>query len=201
MHCTEILFTPRCSSRATEFPRSVNFSLRRTVAELRGVKVAKFSNFGLFSPYKTPKTYLPLTSLQPRGYIAEWFRFFHMIVEGPNGCRRFPATSGRGAAWGPSYVPKFSPMANGYIHTNFNCTARQTWTKDVWKRAILRTDVGLLSHQISSLIPPKSPKTPFLGTFQCKTYYTDRSHRLMELRRWNFTAYRHVLGGVSTFFR
>ena len=41
------------------------------VAELRGIKVAQFSNFGLFSPYKTPKTYLPVTSLQPRGYIAE----------------------------------------------------------------------------------------------------------------------------------
>jgi len=53
------------------FPGSVNFSVGRTVAELRGVKVAQFSDFGLFFPYKTPKTYLPVTSLQPRGYIAE----------------------------------------------------------------------------------------------------------------------------------
>ena len=28
------------------------------VAELRGVKVAQFSDFGLFSPYKTPKNVL-----------------------------------------------------------------------------------------------------------------------------------------------
>jgi len=41
------------------------------VAELRGVKFAQFSDFGLFSPYKTPKKYLPVTSIQPRGYIAE----------------------------------------------------------------------------------------------------------------------------------
>jgi len=34
-------------------------------------KVAQFSNFGLFSPNKTPKTYRPVTSLQPRGYISE----------------------------------------------------------------------------------------------------------------------------------
>jgi len=47
------------------------FSVRRTVAELRGFKVSQFSDFGLFSPYKTRKTYLPVTSLQPRGYIAE----------------------------------------------------------------------------------------------------------------------------------
>ena len=75
MHCREIQFTPRCSPRAREFLRSVNFSVRRTVAELRGVKVAQFSDYGLFSPYKPPKTYLPVTSLQPRGYIAERFRF------------------------------------------------------------------------------------------------------------------------------
>ena len=40
----------------------VNFSLRRTIAELRGVKVAQFSDFGLFSLYKTTKTYLPVTT-------------------------------------------------------------------------------------------------------------------------------------------
>ena len=57
------------------FRSLVNFFVRRMAAELRGVKVAQFSDFGLFSPYKTPKTYLPVTSLQPRGYIAEWFLF------------------------------------------------------------------------------------------------------------------------------
>jgi len=59
------------SPRAREFPMSVNFSVRRTVAELRGFKVAPFSDFGLFSPYKTRKTYLLVKSLQPRGYITE----------------------------------------------------------------------------------------------------------------------------------
>jgi len=33
----------------------LNFLVRRTVAELRGVKVAQFSDFCLFSPYKTQK--------------------------------------------------------------------------------------------------------------------------------------------------
>jgi len=36
-----------------------------------GLKVSHFSEFGLFSPYKIPKKYLPVISLQPRGYIAE----------------------------------------------------------------------------------------------------------------------------------
>jgi len=71
MHYREIRFISRCSPRAREFPRLVNFFVRRTVAELRCVNVPQFSDFGLFSPYQTPKTYLAVTSLQPRGYIAE----------------------------------------------------------------------------------------------------------------------------------
>ena len=46
-HCREILFTPRCSPRARELRGSVDFSVRRTVAELRGVKLAQFSDFDL----------------------------------------------------------------------------------------------------------------------------------------------------------
>ena len=42
MHCREILFTPRCSLRAREFPRSLNFFVRRTVAEPRGVNLPNF---------------------------------------------------------------------------------------------------------------------------------------------------------------
>ena len=65
MHCREIPFTARnCSPRAREFPgRLLSQPYVGTVAELRGVKVAQFSDFGLLSPYETPKTYLPVTSL------------------------------------------------------------------------------------------------------------------------------------------
>jgi len=58
MHYRQIVFTQRCSPRAREFLRSVNFSSPRRVAE--------FSDCGLFSLYETPKTYFPVTSLQPR---------------------------------------------------------------------------------------------------------------------------------------
>jgi len=97
----EILFTPRCIVQGPgSFQDPSTFFVRRTVAELWGVKIAKFSDFDLFSQYKTPKKYLPVTSLQPRGYIAEWFRFFRVIVEGPKEClpqRSSRATSGRRA--------------------------------------------------------------------------------------------------------
>jgi len=111
IHCKEILFTPRCSPRAREFPRLVNFFVPRTVAELRGVKIVQFSDFGPFSPYKTPKTYLPVTSLQPRGYIAKWLRFF------PCGSRRsrgrpsaaeFYTTSDRGELENPKLAQIFA---------------------------------------------------------------------------------------------
>jgi len=39
MHCREILFIPRCSPRPGSFPGAVDFSVRRTVAELRGVEI------------------------------------------------------------------------------------------------------------------------------------------------------------------
>jgi len=96
MHCREILLTPRCSPRARESPRScqlfsttyscitINYLL--TVVDLQGIKVAQFSDFGLFSLYKTPKMYLLVTSLQRRAYIAEWFRFLHVVVKGPKWC-------------------------------------------------------------------------------------------------------------------
>jgi len=85
MHCREILFTPRCSPRAREFPRSVNF-LYDVRLRSYGASCCPIFGFGLFFPYKTPKKYVPVTSLQPRGYIAEWFRLFRVIVEGPEGC-------------------------------------------------------------------------------------------------------------------
>ena len=60
MHCREILFTPRCSLRARE-------SVRRTVAELRGVKLPQFSDFGLCRRYmrstECPSSYLVFCNL------------------------------------------------------------------------------------------------------------------------------------------
>ena len=85
MHCREIMFTPRCSTRAVEFQRSVNFFCTTYGFGATGRQSCPI--VGLFSPYKTPETYLPVTSLQPRGYVAECLRFFHVVVEDPKGYR------------------------------------------------------------------------------------------------------------------
>jgi len=74
---------------------------------------------------------------------------------------------------GTPNLPKFSPMANGYTHTECYYTARQICTKYVWKRAILRTDV--LSHQIFSPLPLKSTQNPIFGDLSMQTYYTESS--------------------------
>ena len=167
MHCREILFTPRCSLKAREFPRSVNFSVRRMVAELRGVKVAQFSDFGLFSPYKMPKKVPSGDQPTAQGLHHRMIRFFHMIVEGPKGCLPAAVFS---CDWGPVKLPKFSPMSNGYIHTDLDQRCQKT------HRSAVVAFIGGY-HQISLLLPPKKihPKTPFWGTFQCKTYYIERS--------------------------
>jgi len=52
MGCTaERYCSLRSRPMARDFRGMVNFSLRSTVAELQGVKVAQFSDFGLFSLY------------------------------------------------------------------------------------------------------------------------------------------------------
>jgi len=49
----------------------VNFSLQRTVAELRCVKFVQFSDFRLFSPYKTLKNVNQVTSLCSPGVTSQ----------------------------------------------------------------------------------------------------------------------------------
>ena len=59
------------------FRRRLASFVRRTVAELRGVKVAKFSDFCILSHTKRLKSIFRW---------AEWLRFFHVVVEGSKGC-------------------------------------------------------------------------------------------------------------------
>jgi len=131
MRCREILFTPRCSPRAKEFPGSGQ--LFSTTYSCGATGRQHCPIFGFWPIFPIP---LKRTFWWPayRGYIADWLRFFCLVVEGPNGClpqRSFPATSGRGAGEPPN-LPKVSPIANGYTHTEFYYTAREIWTKDVW---------------------------------------------------------------------
>jgi len=58
--------------RPGSFEGQVNFSVRCTVAELRGGgQICTIFGFWPIFPIQTPKTYLPVTKLQPIGYIAE----------------------------------------------------------------------------------------------------------------------------------
>jgi len=109
MHCREIVFTPRCSPRARVFPgpRSVSFSVRSTVAELRS-KLPNFRILAYFPHTKTVKrplqwpAYSPgVTSLNDSDFTA-WLSKVHKGRRH----RRFPATSGREAG-DPQTCPKF----------------------------------------------------------------------------------------------
>jgi len=63
---------------ACQTPRSMylsifnSFRVIRCLTQCISPKVAQVSDFGLFSPYKTPKKYLLVNGLQPGGYIVEW---------------------------------------------------------------------------------------------------------------------------------
>jgi len=92
--CREIQFTPRCSPRAREFPRSVNFSLRRTVAELRGVKFAHFSDLAYFSytkPLKRTLRWPAYSSGVTSQNDSNVFLWQSKVQRGAFRHRRFPA--------------------------------------------------------------------------------------------------------------
>jgi len=80
IHCREILFI-LCSPRAREFAISGQLFCRTYGCGATGLQSSPiFGFFCLFSPHKTRKTYFPVTSLQPRGYIAEWFDFCRAML-------------------------------------------------------------------------------------------------------------------------
>jgi len=182
MHCRETLFTPRCSPRASSEVQSI--FLYDVGLRLRSYGASKLPNFRILAYFlHTNPLEVPSGNQATSSYIAEWFRFFHDsrrskgVSSGTGDFLRlliFTDTALLGEL-GPPNFPKFSPMANGYIHTECNCTARQIWTKDVWKRAVLRTDV--FSHQISLPLPSTSPQNPILWdlSMQNLLYITDSS--------------------------
>jgi len=158
MHCREILFTPHRSARTKEYG-----------VRLRSYEASKLPIFALWPifPIQNPeKSTLRWPASSPRVHRR-------MITIVPCGSRRskgVPSSSGvfhrrLVGELGPPNLPKFSLMANGYIHTECYCTPRHIWTRVVWKRAIMRTYV--LSYQISSPLP----QNPIWGNFQCKTNY------------------------------
>ena len=63
------LATLTSRTHCSEFLRSVNFFVRRTVSWGMGHQSFLISHFSLFS-HKTPKKYLFVCDLQPMGYIA-----------------------------------------------------------------------------------------------------------------------------------
>ena len=148
---------------------------------LRSYGASKLPNFRIlayFFPYKTPKTYLPVTSLQPRGYIGEWSRFFHVVVcsrrskRVPFQHRSFPATFGSGAG-DPQTCPNFRlwqmaiPIQNASTR-RVRSGPKMSENAQFWGRRCT------FSPNIFAPIPKITPNLIF-GTFQCKTYYTESS--------------------------
>jgi len=173
------MFTPRCSQRIREFPRSGELFSTTYGCGLRGVKVAHFSDFVLFSPYKTPKTYLPVTSLQPRGYIAAC------------GSRRSKGVfSGRGVFLrllvGELEIPKLVQIF-AYGKWLYQCRMLLQGASDL-DQICLKTrssEDGCTFPQISSSLHPKLPQNPILRDLSMQSLlYTELSvsRTLMELR-------------------
>jgi len=76
MHCREIVFTPRCSPRARDFLRSAKLFCTTYGCGAPGRQSCPIFVFLPILPTQNDEKYRPVTSLKPRGCIAEWLRFF-----------------------------------------------------------------------------------------------------------------------------
>jgi len=189
MHCREILFIRHCSPRAREFPRSVNCSLQRTVAELRSVEVARFSDFGLFSNSKCLKctfrwsAYSTAVTLQNDSDFSMWWS---NVQRGAFQHRRLPATSGRGAG-DPQTYPNFD-LWQMAIPTQ-NATACHVRSRP--KMSENAQFWGQMYFPTKHLRPyPQNHPKPILVDLSMQNLlYRELSvsRTLMELQSWNFT--------------
>jgi len=146
------------------------------VAELRGVKVAQFSDFSLFSPYKTPKNVLSGDQPTAQGLHRRMLPIF------PCGRRRSKGVhSGSGVFLrllvGELGTPKLAQIF-AYGKWLYPYRMQLHGASDL-NQTCLKTrnskDGCTFSPNIFASVPKITPKTSFWGTFQCKTYYTDKS--------------------------
>ena len=199
MHCREILFTLRCIQGPASFR---DWSTFLHYVRLRSYGASKLPNFRILAYFSHTKP-LKRTFRWP-AYSQGLHR--RMITIFPSGSRTSKGVPSGSAVFlqllvgelGTPNLPKRSPMANGYTSTEFYYTARRIWTTDVWKCAILRTDV--LSHQISSTLPPKLPPKPHFGGPFSANPITERALRkshvngATKLKRYSYI-------GIGKYFR
>jgi len=158
------LFTPR--PRAREFQRSVFYTTYDCGATVATVRVAQFSDFGLFPPYKTPKTVPSGDQLTAQRLHRRMIPIFPCDSRKSKGV---PSGSGVfirhlvGELGTPNF-PKFSPMANGYTHTEYGAS-------DLDQRCLKTRnskDGRTFPPNIFVPTPKISPKTPFWRHFNAK---------------------------------
>ena len=192
MHYREILFTPRCSPRAWKFPRSGQ--LFSTTYELRGVKIALFSDFGLFSTYKSPKTYLPVTSLQPRGLHRRIIPIF------PSGSRRSKEVPSRtGDFLRLLLVGVLGTPELAQIFATHNATI--LLASDLDQRCLKTCnseDECTFSPNIFASTPKITPKPHFGGPFNAKPITQRALHQLHVNGATMLKLYSYI--GTSKYF-
>ena len=107
-----------------------------------------------------------MTSLQLRGYIAEWFQCFPVAVEGPKGCLPAPEISCEVGELGTpklAQILAFSNWLYPYImllHEASDLDQRCLKTRN-------SEDECTFPPNIFAPTPKITPKTPYWGTFQC----------------------------------
>ena len=133
----------------------VNFSIRHTVAELRGIKLPNFRILTYFFYTKPVKRTFRLH--------RRMITILHVVGEGPKKCipaASFPVTSVRGAG-DPQPCPNFRLWQMAIPIQNTNTRRVRSGPKMFWGRMYF-------PNKYLCPYPQNHPKTPFWGPFNAK---------------------------------
>jgi len=129
-----------------------------------------------------------VTSLQPRGYIAEWLRFFCVVVEDPQGCLLAAGVFLR-LLVGELGTPKLAQIFayDKWLYP-YNASRRRIRSGPKMSEMCNSEDGCTFPPKYLRPYPENYPKTPvFEGPFNAKLIIQRALCTLIELQSWKFT--------------
>ena len=190
MHCREILFTPRCSPRPGSVPGLSTFLYDVRLWSYGASKLPNFRILAYFLHTKRLKRTFRWPAYNP-GVTSQNDSDFSVIVEGPKEClpeAEFSCDFWQGS-WGPPKLAQifaYSKWLYQYrmlLHSVLDLDQRCLKTHSFKDECTFTPNIFAPT--------PKIPAEPHFGYFFNAKPIIERalrSHTLMELRSWNFTA-------------
>ena len=170
MHCREMLFTPRCSPRAREFPRSNQLFCTTYGCGATGYQNCPIFRFWPIFPIQNAKN-VP-SGDQPAAHGLHR-RMIPIFLCDRRRSKGVPSGSGVSLRLlvGELGTPKLAQIF-AYSRWLYPYRVQLHCASDL-NQSCLKTRNSMDGCTFPPNVFTRTPKTPFCGTFQCKTYYTE----------------------------